>query len=195
LSDAKDIQNIHLDLNATNFLVDKKRVVIMDFDNIGPGNVYTDIAFAYDRLLPIGIEQDEKDISKLIQTFIASYKEGNVSLDFDLNKLIVAGYDRALRNIRTNLLLKYTDDRDDSAKWLTSIPINIKRLKQAEYLADEAKRLAHHSTSLAPSTSKTMTVLPKSSPNSAVFSPILGVLAGVFAFIIERFLYKKFQNK
>lgn len=170
LKDAKDIQNIHLDLNSTNFLVNNKKTILMDFDNIGIGNVYTDIAFAFHRLLTTCIEQGEKDIPKLIQTFLASYKKGNSNLsDFNLDKLIIAAYDRALRNIKANLSLKYTDH---SEEWLTSIPINIKRLKQVEYLANEAKRLAHHSTSLARTRPKIIVALPKSSSSHhAISSP------------------------
>jgi hypothetical protein len=193
LRDGSDIQNIHLDLNSTNFLVDKQKVVIMDFDNIGVGNVYTDIAFAFHRLLTTCIEQGEKDIPKLIQTFVVSYKKGNSSLDFNLDKLIVAAFDRALRNIKANLSLKYTDH---SAEWLTSIPINIKRLKQVEYLANEVKRLAHHSSCLAPARSQTILALPKSSSNHAVYSSTLVVvLVCIFAFVMARCFLPNSQNR
>lgn len=41
-------------------------------------------------------------------------------------------YDRALRNVKVNLELKYDKDSSD---WLTSIPINLTRLEQVTYLA------------------------------------------------------------
>jgi hypothetical protein len=132
-----DIQNIHFDLNSSNFIVDKqKRITIMDFDEVRVGNIYTDISFAFHRLITTCLEQNEKEVSDTIQTFIESYKKGNPSLKFDPHKLFIAAYDRALRNIRSNLILKYEQKSKD---WLSSIPLNIKRLKQVEFLTEKVK--------------------------------------------------------
>jgi hypothetical protein len=138
LKDQEDVQNIHFDLNSTNFLVKDKQVFIMDFDNLSLGNVYTDIAFVFHRLITTCIQQGEKDVGKLVHAFLRGYKAGNSHLDFRLDKLIVAAYNRALWNIHTNLSLKY---EKHSVEWLTSIPVNITRLKQVEYLTSAAKTL------------------------------------------------------
>ncbi|MGK5595495.1 MAG: phosphotransferase [Parachlamydiaceae bacterium] len=137
--DHSDWQNIHFDLNSTNFLLAEGRVTIMDFDEIKLGNVYTDIGFALHRLVATAISQGHYQQGQLvdaIQRFISSYQEGNPELQLDKKKLIVAMYDRALRNVKTNLELKYDQGSSD---WLTSIPVNLKRLEQVVYLVQELR--------------------------------------------------------
>lgn len=129
------VQPIHFDLNSLNFLVDDKgEITIMDFDNVMLDTVYTDIGFAFQRLLTTCIETGEKDIKTLIEIFLRGYKKGNPDLKIDLKKLTLAAYNRALRNIATNLDLKYNKN---SKEWLTSLPINIQRLKQLQLLTSK----------------------------------------------------------
>lgn len=134
LEDKEDFQNIHFDLNSLNFLVDKEqKVTIMDFDEVKVGNIYSDIGFAFHRLITTCIEQGEKNILATIQNFVAAYRKGNPQLKFDSEKLVIATYNRALWNIRKNLSLKYDQGSRD---WLSSIPVNIKRLKQVKFLVN-----------------------------------------------------------
>lgn len=128
LSDHHDIQNIHFDLNATNFLIDiKDRIRIMDYDNVQLGNVYTDIGFALHRLLVPCMKSKERDVVELIQIFMDAYKRGNPDFILDPKKLATAMINRALRNIRSSLDLKY---QSGDTQWLSSIAINIERLNQ-----------------------------------------------------------------
>lgn len=107
LEGSNEMQNIHFDLNCSNFLIDDQGLVrIMDYDTVQYGNVYTDVGFAFHRLLTTCLEGGATDISDLALSFVSAYKKGNPNLDFDPNKLIVATYNRALRNIRSNLSLK-----------------------------------------------------------------------------------------
>ena len=123
------MQNIHFDLNTTNFLVDTKdRIRLMDYDNVQLGNIYTDIGFAFQRLIIPYIESGEQDIVKLIHTCIDSYKKGNLGFEPDPYKIAIAMVNRALRNVRASLDLKY---QDNDTQWLNSIELNIERLKQA----------------------------------------------------------------
>jgi len=141
LQDIDDIQNIHFDLNSSNFLLDEdQQVTIMDFDELKLGNVYTDIGFAFHRLITTCIEQGqcEEKIPEIIQIFLTAYIKTNPDVKFDVKKLIVATYNRALRNIKANLILKYEKSSND---WLSSIPINIKRLKQVIFLTNIAEAI------------------------------------------------------
>ena len=91
LSDETDEQNIHFDLNATNFLIDSKnRVRIMDDDNVQLGNIYMDIGFALHCLVVPAIEWANNICLEIIEIFLDSYKKGNPSLELNLNKLITA---------------------------------------------------------------------------------------------------------
>lgn len=135
LKDPSDMQLIHFDLNSSNFIIDNRsQIHIMDFDELKVGNIYTDIAFALHRLITVCIEQGELNYKSMINDFLECYQKGNANIKIDLTKLKVAMYDRALRNIKTNLSLKYIDDNQD---WLSSIPVNISRLKQVMALCSE----------------------------------------------------------
>lgn len=137
LDNREDIQCIHYELNSSNLLVDKDRnVVIMDFDDLKPGNIYTDIGLAFHRLLTTCLERGEADIPALVDAFVTGYKQGNPSIDFDLQKVIVAMHNRALRSLKFDLRLKFDEKRED---WLPAIPTNIKRLKQVMFLAEAVK--------------------------------------------------------
>lgn len=129
LNDPNDIQLIHFDLNSSNFLLDEKmQIRIMDFDELKIGNIYTDIAFALHRLVTTCIEQrNNENIKNLVNSFLESYQKGNPNIEIDLKKVKVAMYDRALRNIKANLSLKYDENSQD---WLSAIPLNIRRLQQ-----------------------------------------------------------------
>lgn len=141
LQDMEDLQNIHFDLNSSNFLVDKDgRITLMDFDELKLGNVYTDIGFAFHRLVTTCLEQGEskENLSEIIQEFFAAYLKNNHSIKFDVKKLTLSTYNRALRNIKTNLVLKYDQNSSD---WLSSIPLNIHRLKQVIFLTYTLKSI------------------------------------------------------
>ncbi|KAF3363168.1 hypothetical protein PHSC3_000355 [Chlamydiales bacterium STE3] len=130
-----DIQNIHFDLNSSNFLICERQVFIMDFDEIQLGNVYTDLGFALHRLLTTSLDHkhlDSAHLKEAAKEFILAYCRGNPDLKFDAKKLIVAMYNRALRNVKTNLELKYEKNSHD---WLTSIPVNLERLREVENLS------------------------------------------------------------
>lgn len=134
LNDQDDIQLIHFDLNSSNFILDEKgQINIMDFDELKIGNIYTDIAFALHRLVTTCVEQGNTDIRNLVIGFLENYQKGNSVIKIDYKKLKVAMYDRALRNIKTNLSLKYIEN---SQNWLASIPLNIRRLQQVIGLSD-----------------------------------------------------------
>lgn len=139
LEDQDDIQNIHFDLNSRNFLVDKdQHVTIMDFDEVKLGNVYTDIGFAFHRLLTTCLEQREENIRDAIQMFLTAYQKGNPTLKLDWKKMIVATYNRTLRNIKANLVLKYIENKKE---WMDSISLNLNRLKQVMFLAKFVEEL------------------------------------------------------
>lgn len=136
LQDINDMQNIHFDLNSSNFIINNdQQITIMDFDDLKLGNIYTDIGFAFHRLITTCIEQgqSEEKIPEIIQAFLTAYIKANPDVKFDVKKLIIATYNRALRNIKVNLALKYEQNSND---WLSSIPINIKRLKQVIFLTN-----------------------------------------------------------
>lgn len=134
LKDQNDKQLIHFDLNSSNFILDEKmQINIMDFDELKIGNIYTDIAFALHRLVTTCVEQGNKDLRNLVAGFLENYQKGNSAIKIDYKKLKVAMYDRALRNIKTNLSLKYVENSQD---WLSSIPLNIRRLQQVIGLCD-----------------------------------------------------------
>lgn len=73
----------------------------------------------------------------LIETFLTAYQEGNPDLRFSLEKMIVAAYDRALRNVITDVKLRYTDN---NFKWEKSIELNLNRLKHVEWLTGLSKK-------------------------------------------------------
>lgn len=134
LTDKEDIQFIHFDLNSSNFILDKNmQIYIMDFDELKVGNVYTDIGFALHRLLITCLEQNNEDPRQLVDNFLESYQKGNPEIKINLKKLQVAIYDRALRNIKTNLSLRYIENNQD---WVGSISLNIQRLQESIALCD-----------------------------------------------------------
>lgn len=134
LGDSMDIQLIHFDLNSSNFILDEKmQIRIMDFDELRVGNIYTDIAFALHRLVTTCVEQGNKNLNGLITTFFENYRKGNPEIQIENTKLKVAMYDRALRNIKVNLSLKYIQNQQD---WLSAIPLNLRRLQQAIALCE-----------------------------------------------------------
>lgn len=132
LRDEKDLQNIHVDLNSNNILIDKEgQVTIMDFDDVALGNIYTDIGAALHRFITTCLEQGSEDLPKLVQTYLEGYRQGNPGFKIDPQKLAIATYNRALRALKGNLPLKY--DQNDT-QWLSSIPVNIQRLKQVQII-------------------------------------------------------------
>ena len=135
LQDQDDIQNIHFDLNAANFLMTKnKKIIIMDFDGVKLGNVYNDISMLFARAFNVCLGRREITNATLVEnilSFFQHYLAGNPTLKFNVNKLIVAAYDRALCNIHASLRFKY-DDGD--TKWIKSIPLNLERLRQIDFM-------------------------------------------------------------
>jgi hypothetical protein len=136
LQDPDDIQNIHFDLNATNILNDKNNdIYIMDFDGTKLGNIYNDIGMLFARTFTVCIERvevTENNFGSQLLEFIKNYTQGNPEFKFDINKLIIALYDRALCNVHAGLRFKY--DTKDSP-WTAGIPLNLKRLEQVNCLA------------------------------------------------------------
>lgn len=131
--DPLDIQNIHYDLNSKNLMIKGNHVYLMDFDDVRLGNVNTDIGFALHRLITTCMEQGVQDIQNLVDKFSKGYQRGNVGYPLNNKKIVVALYDRALQNLKVNLEYRYDQNSD---LWLSSLPINIKRLKQIEMLAE-----------------------------------------------------------
>lgn len=135
LEDPNDVQNIHFNLNSANFLEDKgSSVTIMGFDQVKVGNIYTDIGFAFHRLLTAYIEQGNQDIPAALEAFLKGYQKGNPNFTLNLQKMIVSCYNRALRNVRSSIDLKLSGD----TQWLGSIEINLIRLKQVKFLSEMA---------------------------------------------------------
>ncbi len=106
----------------------------MDLDEIKLGHVYTDIGFIFHRFLIASIEQaelSERGLSISMSNFFEAYKKGNPSLDFNMEKLIIAVCNRALLNILVPLNNKYGLVVDNT--WWHDIPANIKRLHKIKY--------------------------------------------------------------
>lgn len=78
--------------------------------------------------------EKEEQIFQSWSMLLAGYKQGNSSIDFDLQKVFIA-----MQSIKFDLRLKFDEKRED---WLAAIPTNIKRLKQVMFLAEAVKSIS-----------------------------------------------------
>jgi len=110
-------QILHNDLHPHN-LLSGDRVTVVDFDTVGWGHPYHDIAFALHRLVRQGVYHQQGSMEELRDTFLGAYRS-NSDLEVDPQLLQLSALNRCMRSLSWLLEERYTHKRTE---WSSDIP-------------------------------------------------------------------------